>query len=383
MRDTEIVKEKPVTEAGQKSKKRVVLSRILAVLIVTAIFVLLRIMSGCGSAERNDDSSKNSAVSGQIQDAGKIVSQDDESITVIDQAGREVEAPKGVQSIAISYRVVARFVITLGDGDKIKGIGKTEEFLYELAPSLKDAVDVGKGVPDLEALAELAPDIYFHKATDIDGLDRVKDLGIPAVGLSFENPEEMKTALTIMGAVLGKQDRAQDLIAYYDERIDADKEEAEKINDKKSAIVMGSSLGKVADGSMLQSAMIEYAGGISPAADMEATELWPTAGTEQIFKWDPDYIFITGSEGTNYGPEDIFKDKAWAELKAVKNKHVYVMPAQKDSWEFPGVVSVLGIDFMKSKMYPELLPEEQLQENIDAFYEMSYGRTFTAEEIGY
>lgn len=352
--------------------------RIIAVLIMTAV-LLSCCLCGCAGA----GGKSGSASSARIADAGKIIEENDESITVIDQAGREVKVPKGIESIAISYRVVARFVITLGDGAKIKGIGKTEEFLYETAPTLRDAVDVGKGVPDLEAIAELKPDIYFHKATDLDGLENVQELGIPAVGLSFEDPEEMKAALTIMGAVLGKKERAEELIAYYDQRIDEDIKEAESITDKKSAIVMGSSIGKVADGSMLQSSMIEYAGGVSAAADLKATELWPTAGTEQIFKWDPDFIFITGSEGASYGPEDIYSDSAWAELKAVKNKHVYVMPAQKDSWEFPGVVSVLGIDYMKSKMYPELLSEEDLQKNIDFFYELSYGRTFTAEELGY
>ena len=186
-----------------------------------------------------------------------------------------------------------------------------------------------------------------------------------------------------MGTVLEKEDRAGELIAYYDSKIEEGKADAESIEEKKTAIVMGSSIGKVADGSMLQSEMIEYAGGINPASDIAATELWPTAGTEQIFSWDPDFIFITGNESTSYTADDIYSDPAWAELKAVKNKNVYQMPAAVDSWEFPGIVSAIGIDYMKSKMYPEILGEEELQKNIDEFYELSYGRTFSGEEIGY
>ena len=348
-----------------------------AVRFLAAGIVLLILLLGISACSGTNSGTQ------AVGQPGKIIEENNDVVTIVDQAGRTVTVPKEINSIAISYRVVARFVITLGEGEKIKGIGKTEDFLFEIAPALKDAVDVGKGVPDLEAIAELKPDIYFHKATDRDGLDRVEELGIPAVGLSFENPEEMKTALGIMGAVLGKKERAAELVNYYDQRIEEDKEQAEQVTDKKTAIVMGSSIGKVADGSMLQSAMIEYAGGISAAADMQATELWPTAGTEQIFKWDPDFIFITGSEGASYGPEDIYSNPAWSELKAVKENHIYVMPAEKDSWEFPGVVSVLGIDYMKSKMYPELLSEEDLQKNIDEFYELSYGRTFTREELGY
>ena len=34
------------------------------------------------------------------------------------------------------------------------------------------------------------------------------------------------------------------------------------------------------------------------------------------------------------------------------------MPAAVDSWEFPGVVSTLGIDYMMHIMYPELMPDD-------------------------
>lgn len=343
--------------------------------VILGIILIMTGLTGCGGSGGSDrkDTSR----------AGEIVSESADSVTVIDQAGREVTVRKGVESIALSYRVIARFIITLGDGDKIRGIGKTEEFLYTLAPTLEEAVDVGKGVPDLEAIAELKPDLYLHRATDADGLDAVQELGIPAVGLSFETPEEMKTAVRILGAVLDKSDRAAELIDYYDQKIAADRAEAEEIKDKKTAIVMGSTLGKVADGSMLQGSMIELAGGINAAGDLSATELWPTAGSEQIFAWDPDYIFITGSEDTNYTIEELQKDPAWSALTAVKEGHVYQMPAQKDSWEFPGFVSALGIDYMKSKMYPERMSEEALQQAVDAFYQLSYGRSFSAEEIGY
>ena len=353
---------------------RALLTALVTLVLAAAVF------AGCGASDAGKEASKNKADTSR---AGEIIKESAESVTVIDQAGREVTVPRGVQSIAMSYRVVARFVITLGDGDKIRGIGKTEEFLYTLAPTLKDAVDVGKGVPDLEGIADLAPDLYLHRATDADGLDAVQKLGIPAVGLSFETPDEMKTALTILGAVLDKKERATELIAYYDKKIEDDSRTAEEITDKKTAIVMGSRLGKVADGSMLQSRMIELAGGENAAAKIDAHELWPTAGSEQIFAWDPDYIFVTGSEDVNYTIEELQQDKAWSELKAVKEGHIYRMPAVKDSWEFPGVVSVLGIDYMKSKMYPELMSDAQLQQAVDEFYELSYGRTFTAEEIGY
>jgi len=315
--------------------------------------------------------------------AGTIIEETEETMTIVDQAGREVTVEKDFDSIALCYRVVIRFLLSLDQGDKIKGIGKTEEFLEVLQPSLADCADVGKGVADIEALAELEPDLFFHKASDVETLESVEEIGIPAVGIEIETPEDMLVALDLMGKVCGAEEKAAELKKYYDDKLTAIADKTAGIKEQKTAIIMGSSIGKVADGTMLQGEMIQRAGGINCAADLEATENWPTAGTEQIFVWDPDYIFISNSESASYTAEDILKDPAWSELKAVKNKNVYVMPAQQDSWEFPGVMSVLGIEYMMKTMYPELMTEAQLEESVDEFYQLSYGKTFDRSVLGY
>ena len=344
---------------------------------ISALLVLLLLIAfaGCGGGE--------DGAAGL--EPGTVTAETEEAITIVDQAGREVTVKKDVESIALSYRVAIRFLLSLGQGDKIKGIGKSEPFLERLQPSLADCVNVGQGVADIEAVAELKPDVFFHKATDRETLDALDKIGIPAIGIQIETPEEMMTALDIMGKVCGEEEKAATLIDYYKTRLDDIDARTSGIpeKDKKTAVVMGTSIGKVADGSMLQGEMLERAGAINVAKDLEATELWPTAGAEQIFKWNPDYIFITGSESALYDADDILNDKNWAELTAVKNGDVYVMPARGDSWEFPGIVSVLGIEYMMHVMYPELLSEEELEKEVDSLYELSYGVTFDRSELGY
>lgn len=344
--------------------------------IISILLILTIVMSGlcaCGQSETLDSA----------EPAGTILEETDDTLTIVDQAGREVVVKKEPESIALCYRVVIRFLLSLEQGDKITGIGKHEDFLDELQPSLKEAADVGQGVADIEALAELAPDLFFHKASDTETLEAVEALGIPAVGIDVETPESMLVAIDLMGKVCGAEKKAQQLIDYYNQKLIDSEELTADIKDRKTAIIMGTSIGKVADSTMLQGEMIKRAGGINCAEDLQATELWSTAGTEQIFAWDPDYIFITGSESAVYTAEDLYNDPAWSELKAIRNKHVYVMPAEMDSWEFPGVVSTLGIDYMMHIMYPELLTDSQLEEKVDAFYQLSYGKTFDRDYLGY
>ena len=344
----------------------------LSVLMAACAFTL----TACGEqsikAQKENDSP-----------AGTILQETEDSLTIVDQAGREVTVGKDIESIALCYRVVIRFLLSLDQGDKITGIGKTEDFLEELQPSLKECADVGKGVADIEALAELKPDLFFHKASDVETLEAVEEIGIPAVGIEIETPEDMLTALDLMGKVCGAEEKADALRKYYNDRLGSIAEMTSVIDNKKSAVIMGSSIGKVADGTMLQGEMIERAGGINCAAEIEATELWPSAGAEQIFAWNPEYIFITNSESASYTVDDILKDPAWSEIEAVKNRHVYVMPAEKDSWEFPGIVSVLGIEYMIRVMYPQLLSDDEFEADVDELYELSYGRTFDRSELGY
>lgn len=351
----------------------------LASLMLAALLLITTVMiSGC-AGNTGEGISKNDSA------AGTVVSETDTELTIIDQAGREVTVVRDPESIALCYRVVIRFLINLGKGDRITGIGKSEAFLEEVQPSLKDCADVGKGVADIEALAELKPDLFIHKASDTETLEAVQKIGIPAIGIDVETPEEMVTALDLLGKVCGAEDKAQELIDYYQTSIERSRKLADSISDEDrvTAIVMGSSIGKVADGSMLQGKMLETAGAVNCAADIKATELWPAAGAEQIFSWDPDYIFITGSEGAVYTAEDIYDDPAWSELKAVKNGHVLTIPSERDSWEFPGVISALGIDYMMSVMYPDLMSESELENSVSAFYELAYGRKYSIKELSY
>ena len=368
-------------DAVRQTRKMVML---LAVLLMAGCMFCF---AGCGSDESsgNAGSGTGPAVSANGDPAGTVLSETDTELTVVDQAGREVTVKKDPQSIALCYRVVIRFLLSLDQGDKIIGIGKTEPFLEQLQPSLADCADVGKGVADIEALAELEPDLFIHKASDVQTLDAVSEIGIPSVGIEVETPEDMVVALDLLGKVCGAEEKAAELIDYYNGQIEASEELVSQLGDgdKPTAIVMGTSIGKVADGSMLQGEMLERAGAVNCAADLKATELWPTAGTEQIFAWDPDYIFITNSESAVYTAEDILKDPAWSDMTAVREKHVYEMPAEADSWEFPGVVSTLGIDYMMHEMHPQLLDEKTLQEHVDALYQLCYGRTFERDELGY
>lgn len=308
-----------------------------------------------------------------------------ETITVTDQVGRTVEIPKDVQSVACAYGVATNLIVSLGASDKLVAMGFTSDFFNMVNPNLANVGTVGRGKVDMEAIAKLQPDLFVHKAMDTETLEAVQALGIPTIGISAESQEDISVVLTLLGQALSMEDEAAALLAYYDTLMQKAKDLTADIPeaDKKTAIVMGSEIGKVADGTMLQSEMIETAGGINPAKDVPVTQTWAIVGTEELFGWDPDFIFVTSSTTNEYTPEEILNDAAWANVSAVKSGNVTLVPSVLDSWEFPGVGSALGALWMISEMYPDKLSEADFNAIVAEFYKTVYNIEVTPEILGY
>ena len=350
--------------------------RFIGIKKVTAVLLMLLLaimFTGCSSSKTN------APVDNQAN------TQQSSTFTVTDQAGRQVEIPANVDSVAMTWGPAANFVLALGKGNIVTGINYTSDFAAKVAPNLANVGTVGKGKPDMEALAKSKPDVFIHKANDTQTLDAVQKLGIAAVGIYSEDPEDMIIATELVGKVLGAEDKATQLINFYNEKNAFAKNLIKDIpaNERKTAIVMGSDLGKVANGTMIQSYLIETAGGINMAKDIESKETWPTVGTERIFSWNPDYIFCATSNQATYKIKELKMDASFANLAAVKNNRIALIPSTQDLWDFPGVQSALGTLWMLNQMYPEKYTEEDLIKDVDAFYNMAYGMNFDRQWLGY
>ncbi|MGI6659945.1 MAG: ABC transporter substrate-binding protein [Dethiobacteraceae bacterium] len=305
--------------------------------------------------------------------------------TVTDQAGRQVALPEEVETVAMMFSIPTSLLLALGVGDRLLAVGATWGIQTLIEPSLETVGTVGRGHLDREALAAYKPDVFIHKASDPATLEAVETMGIPAVGITTETPEEVLAAITLLGEVFNRQDRAAELVAYYQSKIELANSIAAQIpaEERKTAIVMGSEIGKVAGGNMLQSFMIETAGGINCAKEVESQQPWPVVGTEKIFAWNPDFIFCTNGSASEYEPADLLNDPNWQNITAVKNKKVLLVPTDKDSWEYPSLSTCLGFLWMLCQMYPEYYSEAEFLQEVDLFYETAYGMTFALDFLGY
>jgi iron complex transport system substrate-binding protein len=307
--------------------------------------------------------------------------------TVTDGSGAMLTIPENntETTLASVYAVSVPFIVALGLSGRVKAINAKSKFWTDNVDALGKAGTVGRGVVDLEALAKLSPDVLIHRSNDPETVEAVSALGIDVLCIKAENLEDIKSTLTLMGEYFGVSERATEVCNWMDTKFAYIDSIVKTIPEDKrvSALAMGGELGRIAGGDMLQSWMIEKAGGICVADGVGKTHNWMDIGVETIFEWNPDFLFCTGSTALSYSVDGLYEDSSWSSVNAIKNGSVYRIPATYDAWDMPGISCVIGTMYMLHEMYPDYFSAEKLQTQIDDYYTFLFGRTFDASYLGY
>ena len=313
------------------------------------------------------------------------------TITVTDMLSRKVDVPADTSktTVAATYNVVTPFLVTLGVGDRAVGINfKNKQFYRLVGDPIVNAANIGTTAAlDSETLAKIQPDVYLCRTTDVGAMNITEKLDIPTVTIFAEVPEEVFATYELLGKVFGCEDRAAEIIDYLKKELNDIDALAKTIPEdrKVSALCMGSMLSRVASEDQLQTILLQRVGAktVVDGIQGEQDRYWADCGVEKVFEMDPDFIFVTGSAALNYSMDVFYTDASWSAMKAVKNKHVYKIPAQIDSWDMPGPGFILTMYYMMHEMYPDVCTADMLQTEINDYYNFFFGRTFTGEEIGY
>ena len=100
---------------------------------------------------------------------------------------------------------------------------------------------------------------------------------------------------------------------------------------------------------------------------------------EQVYKWNPDVIFITNFTQTL--PEDLYHNAIgsddWSTVEAVKKKQVYKLPLGSYRTYTPGIDTPMTLEWMAKTLYPDLFPEFDVKKDVKAYYQDLYGITLT------
>ena len=351
------------------------MKRILSLVLALALAVSL---TACGAAREETLDSTAAPVTEtaqpSVEAAGEAVSY---PLTVVDQAGREVTIESEPQTIVSGYYISTSLVLALGQGDKLVGVeakADTRDIYRLSAPEIMELPSVGTAKEfDLEGCAALDPDLVILPLKLAEAADSLAELGIPAILVNPESQELLGEARDLMAQCLNCTDAAQaldDFTAGQESNLSAALEGAETPT---VYLAGNSSLLSTAGGAMYQSDLITMAGGQNVAQDLEDS-YWVEVSYEQLLAWDPQVILLASD--AQYTVEDVLADENLADCTAVKNGAVYQMPNKAEAWDSPVPGGILGAVWLAGQLHPDLVPAQQVEETIEAFYQTFYGFSY-------
>lgn len=302
--------------------------------------------------------------------------------TIIDGANREVNVYEDRNDVTAAsvYFVATPFFVALDITDRVLAVNTRNSFWLNADEGLKKAGTVGKGTVDLEKLAIYNPSVLVHRSNDPKTIEAVEKLGIDTICITVENADDIINTLKILGTYFGVEERANEVINWFNSKIEYIDSVVDTIpqEERKTAMLIGGELGRVAGSDMMQTWMIEKAGGIPVIQEYENHD-WINIGVEKVLDYNPEVLFCTSSAARSYSIEDILNNEAYSEMIAVNNMNIFDIPTKLDSWDMPGLSCELGIMYMLHKMYPDYFSKEDLEDQVDDYYRFMFGRCFDKE----
>ena len=365
--------------------------------IAVALCMAITALAGCGSQseqpveESTVVTTQEETTSVQEETTTTEESASEDKIVIEDQLGKTIELdgiPQRVATTIMPFPYI--FYAVVGNNDNLVGCNPSSMIAYEnsalkyMYPELKNAdtsfVDTSF-VVNVEELLKLNPDVVFQWNYMDDEIAKMEEAGIKVVALQYGTLDDLETWIRIIGKMFQKEDRAEELITYFNENVD---EVTEKIStlsedDYSNILILSDNL-KVT-GTGFANYWVEKSGAINPAKDLSGEAL--NVNMEQVYEWNPSIIYI--GNFTELQPSDLIDNKLegqdWSVVDAVQNKQVYKIPIGGYRWDPPGIETPLMVKWLAKIQHPELFEDMDMYEEVSKFYKDVYNFELTDEML--
>lgn len=313
-------------------------------------------------------------------------------IRVTDVAGQTLEFTQLPQRIVIVGRgpYMALHLLYMFPEGRQRLIGmeqkgkSTSDFLPLIDPDYSNKTVLATN-PGPEQIAALKPDLVIMKNPMVDAMGTsLNKVGIPALYVGLETPTQFFQDVTNIGAVLGNPQRAQEIIAYYQGKLDLLTKTLADMQDSQKPRVMlvqytdrgGKVAVEVPAKSWMQTLEMQTAGGAPVWFDASAeSDNWTVVNFEQIAQWNPDKIFVV--VWYTLDPVQTIAalkvDPQWSALKAIKNNEIYLFPTDIYGWDSPEPRWLLGTLWSATRIHPGLFKDLDMTQEIYAYFDQMYG----------
>lgn len=299
-------------------------------------------------------------------------------ITVTDQAGRDVIIEKEPQRLISAYYITTSLLMALDLDEKMVGIENDPEkrAVYGLsAPDLLALPTVGTAKElDIEACVALEPDLMILPMKLKNTVEILEDLDIDVLLVDPENQERLAGMIELVALASNKEEKAKQVLAFMDEQQEFLTASLANVEKPSVYLAGNSSMLKTAGEAMYQANMIQLAGGVNVANEIEDT-YWAEIDYEQLLAWNPEYIILAAE--AVYTVEDVLSDPNLKECTAVMKGNVYRLPNKAEAWDSPVPGSILGAIWLANILHEDKISDVECAARIDSYYEKFYDFTYS------
>lgn len=287
--------------------------------------------------------------------------------TIVDSRGKSVEIEYPADNVVCLLNSGLNDLYMLGAAEVVTGIDQwtyDNEITYNLLKQVDERI-ANKTLPavdnNVEKIISMKPDAVVIWAGNEEQIKALEDQGVKVIGIQVNNFDEVYTKMEIMGQIVGKEDRAQEIIDYTKAQLADidDKTDTLTEDQKKSGIfVWGASKLDLAGSTSTGNSLLELCGVSNKAGEIDEEHF--VAKMKDVISWNPDTIVMWNV--ADLDPRDYFDDSQWADITAVQDKSVYEIPDELtfycDLWT---VKYAYALKYMAKNIYPDLFKDMDLE----------------------
>ncbi|MDM7323532.1 MAG: ABC transporter substrate-binding protein [Thermus sp.] len=310
-------------------------------------------------------------------------------VSAVDALGRKVTLPAPPQRIVVAgkgtFMIVNSLYLFPEGAQRLVAFTVARQgadFVRMLDPNAAAKATLGPEAGP-EQIAAARPDLVILKSYTREKLGvAVEALGIPVFYVSLETPKEYLTELKALGQLLGDPARAEEVVAFYRERLERIQVRTANIPEEQKPRVLvlqysakgGETAFSVPPAAWIQTLMVQIAGGRPVWLNIRGSENNYTVVTlEQIAAWNPDQIYIIDYFGDPVKAVERFRaDPIARNLKAVQSGQVFAFPKDTYSWDQPDTRWILGLEWLAAHIHPNRFTDLNILQEFTRFYRTLY-----------
>lgn len=306
---------------------------------------------------------------------------------------------KPVRRVVCSGSGALRLITYLQASDKVVAVERLEQSKAPVAPyrlahpeyATLPLFGEGHGRDNVEFLLSMTPkpDVIIRIDNPGSGIDpRIiqERTGIPVVLIPYadwENDREtFDRTFRLLGHVLGKTARAEELLAWIDSQInDLKKRTGSLPVEKRPVAFLGGLSFRGSHGinsTTLRYPPFEWLHITNPVDSLVSRTIaarHAMVSKEQIVVWNPDYLFVDlGTLGLDKsdGLTELHNDTLLHKINALKSDHVYTL-YPNNSYNTNFAAQLVNAWFIGKTIYPDLFKDVELDEKIDEVFRVLTG----------